>query len=240
MMKCLIIDDDATARLIINQFCSNHSKLDVVEEFPSAIEAMKYLNQEEVDLIFLDIHMPNFNGFDFIQTLKNPPRIILTTSDTNFAIEAFEYDCVVDYLVKPIELSRFEKAIAKAEKVATSNGKSTTTSPSKTKKEDSVNDLYVNIDRRLIKIDIPSIYLIEAKGDYILIKTDEKNYTVHSTMKKIEDKLPDHSFLKIHRSFIINTKQIIDIEDNSVLIKKDVIPVSRSNRPELMKRLNLL
>jgi len=239
MMKCLIIDDDATARLIINQFCSNHDNLEVVEQFPSAIEGMKYLNQEEVDLIFLDIHMPNFNGFDFIQTLKNPPRIILTTSDTNFAIEAFEYECVVDYLVKPIEISRFEKAIAKAEKTSTFKG-STSENSSKAKKENSVNDLYVNIDRRLIKIDIPSIYLIEAKGDYILIKTDEKNYTVHSTMKKIEDKLPDHSFLKIHRSFIINTKQIIDIEDNSVLIKKDVIPVSRSNRPELMKRLNLL
>lgn len=238
MMKCLIIDDDATARLIINQFCSNDSRLEVVEQLPSAIEGMKYLNQEEVDIIFLDIHMPNFNGFDFIQTLKNPPRIILTTSDTNFAIEAFEYDCVVDYLVKPIELTRFEKAIAKALKTVLTTSKDS--SISSENKEDSSDDLYVNIDRRLIKIDIPSIYLIEAKGDYILIKTDEKNYTVHSTMKKIEDKLPDHSFLKIHRSFIINTQQIIDIEDNSVLIKKDVIPVSRSNRPELMKRLNLL
>jgi len=238
MMKCLIIDDDATARLIINQFCSNDSRLDVVEQFPNAIQAIKYLNQEEVDIIFLDIHMPNFNGFDFIQALKNPPRIILTTSDTNFAIEAFEYECVVDYLVKPIALARFEKAILKAKKTAALSSRDTANASQS--KEDSVNDLYVNIDRRLIKIDIPSIYLIEAKGDYILIKTDEKNYTVHSTMKKIEDKLPDHSFLKIHRSFIINTKQIIDIEDNSVLIKKDVVPVSRSNRPELMKRLNLL
>ncbi len=238
MMKCLIIDDDATARLIVNQFCLNHSKLEVVEQFPNAIEAIKYLNQEEVDIIFLDIHMPNFNGFDFIQTLKNPPKIILTTSDTNFAIEAFEYDCVVDYLVKPIQLSRFEKAISKAEKRVTLS--SVNAKSSSKAKDDSIHDLYVNIDRRLIKIDIPSIYLIEAKGDYILIKTDKKNYTVHSTMKKIEDKLPDDSFLKIHRSYIINTKQIIDIEDNSVLIKKDVIPVSRSNRPELMKRLNLL
>ena len=96
------------------------------------------------------------------------------------------------------------------------------------------------MDRRLIKIDIPTIYLIEAKGDYILIKTSGKNYTVHSTLKKIEVKLPDDLFLKIHRSYIINIKKIIDIEDNSVLIEKGVIPVSRSNRPELMKRLNLL
>ena len=237
-MNCIIIDDEATARAIIGQLCSNQEGLNILEEFPNAIQAIKYLNQNEIDLIFLDIHMPDFTGFDFIETLKNPPKIILTTSDSNFAIQAFEYDCIIDYLVKPISPERFQKAVQKAkdkpnksvsssavsEKVATSSG----------------NDLYVNIDRRLIKIDIPSIYLIEAKGDYINVKTEEKNYTVHSTLKKIEEKLPEDLFLKVHRSFIINIKKIVDIEDNSVLIKRDVIPVSRSNRPELMKRLNLL
>jgi len=103
-----------------------------------------------------------------------------------------------------------------------------------------INELYVHVDRRLIKINFDIINLIEASGDYITIKTDSKNYTVHSTLKKIEEKLPDHMFLKIHRSYIININKIIDIEDNSVLIEKDVVPVSRSNRPELMKRLNLL
>jgi two-component system response regulator LytT len=235
-MNCIIIDDEATARMIISQLCSNVEKLNVIEEFPNAIQAIKFLNQNKVDLIFLDIHMPDFTGFDFIQTLKDPPKIIVTTSDKDFAIQAFEYDCIVDYLVKPIELSRFLKAIQKSE-----NKSLVQTVDVESKKEsNSENDLYVNIDRRLIKIDIPSIYLIEAKGDYINVKTEEKNYTVHSTLKKIEDKLPDSLFLKVHRSFIINIKKIIDIEDNSVLIKKDVIPVSRGNRPELMKRLNLL
>ena len=236
-MNCIIIDDEATARVIIGQLCAQIDNLIVLEEFPSAIEAIKYLNQNEVDLIFLDIHMPGFNGFDFIQTLKNPPKIILTTSDSKFAIEAFEYDCIVDYLVKPIELPRFKKAIKKAQNNKTESGVKIEGNKVETS---SGNDLYVNIDRRLIKINIPSIYLIEAKGDYINVKTEENNYTVHSTLKKIEDKLPDSLFLKVHRSFIINIKKIIDIEDNSVLIKKDVIPVSRSNRPELMKRLNLL
>lgn len=237
-MNCIIIDDEATARAIINQLCSNVDSLNVLEEFPNAIQAIKYLNQNDVDLIFLDIHMPDFTGFDFIETIKNPPKIVLTTSDANFAIQAFEYDCIVDYLVKPITPERFAKAIQKAETVA-----STPNKPKKSSDEvatTSGNDLYVNIDRRLIKIDIPSIYLVEAKGDYILIKTEDKNFTVHSTLKKIEEKLPDSLFLKIHRSYIINVDKIIDIEDNSVLIKKDVVPVSRSNRPELMKRLNLL
>ncbi|WP_282041587.1 LytR/AlgR family response regulator transcription factor [Winogradskyella flava] len=236
-MNCIIIDDEATARAIIGQLCSKVASLNILEEFPNAIQAIKYLNQNEVDLIFLDIHMPDFTGFDFIETLKNPPKIVLTTSDANFAIQAFEYDCIVDYLVKPITPERFQKAIQKAEAV-----KSVVKPKGDANKVEtsSGNDLYVNIDRRLIKIDIPSIYLVEAKGDYIHVKTEDKNYTVHSTLKKIEEKLPDSLFLKVHRSYIINVDKIIDIEDNSVLIKKDVIPVSRSNRPELMKRLNLL
>lgn len=234
-MKCIIIDDEAAARLIIEQLCSKVKDLEVVDQFPNAIQAMKYLNQNEVDLIFLDIHMPDFNGIDFVQSLKNPPNIILTTSDPKFAIEAFEYECIKDYLVKPISLERFEKAIQKAK-----SSKSVSKNKSDSNASDEENTLYINIDRRLIKIDMPSIYLIEAKGDYIHIKTEDKNYTVHSTLKKIEEKLPVSTFLKVHRSYVINLNKIVDIEDNSVLIKRDVIPVSRSNRPELMRRLNLL
>ncbi|MCH3882204.1 MULTISPECIES: LytR/AlgR family response regulator transcription factor [Tenacibaculum] len=236
-MNCIIVDDEKMARVIIKTLCNEISSLSIVDEFSNAIQAIKFLNENEIDLIFLDIHMPDFNGLDFIRSLKNPPKIILTTSDPKFAIEAFEYDFIVDYLLKPIELPRFKKAIDKAEKKEVS--KTNASSNTSTSKEID-NDFYVNIDRRLIKIDLPSIYLIEAKGDYIKIKTEDKDYTVHSTLKKIEEKLPDSLFLKVHRSYIINVKKIIDIEDNSVLIKRDVIPVSRSKRPELMKRLDLL
>ncbi len=235
-MNCIIIDDEQMARVIITQMISNHIELKVVHEFSNAMNAIKYLNQNHVDLIFLDIHMPDFTGFDFIQTIKNPPKIILITADRNFAIDAFEYECVVDYLVKPITKERFQKAIDKAiskkiilpETIQSKNA------------EDNSNEFYINIDRRLIKIEFNTVQVVEAKGDYIHIKTDSKNYIVHSTLKKIEEKLPKNLFLKVHRSFIINIKKIIDIEDNSVLIAKDVIPVSRANRPELMKKLNLL
>jgi DNA-binding LytR/AlgR family response regulator len=234
-MNCIVIDDEKMARVIVKTLCNQLNSLNLLEEFSNAIEAIKYLNENDIDLIFLDIHMPNFSGLDFIKTLKDPPKIIFTTSDPKFAIEAVEYDFIVDYLLKPIELPRFEKAIKKAEKqLAAQINLETQVEP------ELKNDFYVNIDRRLIKIDLPSIYLIEAKGDYINIKTEDKDYVVHSTLKKIEEKLPDSLFLKVHRSYIINVKKIIDIEDNSVLIKKDVIPVSRSIRPELMKRLDLL
>ncbi|KQC33361.1 LytR family transcriptional regulator [Nonlabens sp. YIK11] len=238
-MKCIIVDDEAAARTIVGHLCSQTDNLKVLEEFPNAMQAIKFLNKNEVDLIFLDIHMPDFTGFDFIDTLKNPPKIILTTSDKNFAIEAFSYECIVDYLVKPITLPRFQKAVLKAENFVTPV-EDLPVATQKTKVDPAEKEMYVNIDRRLIKIEFDKVQLIEAKGDYILIKTEDKNYTVHSTLKKIQEKLPDSSFLKVHRSYIINFRKIIDIEDNSVLIAKNVVPISRSNRPELMKRLNLL
>lgn len=250
-MNCIIIDDEAMARAIIAQMISKDHELALAQEFSNAISAIKFLNQDSqaIDLIFLDIHMPDFTGFDFIQTIKNPPAVILITSDKNFATDAFEYDCIVDYIVKPITEERFLRAVRKAKahrvagEVAVSPLPATATLSQEIpefKPQDTATEFYVNIDRRLIKIDITSVNVVEAKGDYIHIKTEQKNYIVHSTLKKIEEKLPAHLFLKVHRTYIINTKKIVDIEDNSVLIGKDVIPVSRANRPELMKRLNML
>lgn len=237
-MNCIFIDDELTARVVLEQLCTSIPNLDVIDQFSNAIDAIKFLNKNEIDLIFLDIHMPGFTGFDFIQTLKVPPKIILTTSDPNFAIEAFEYESIVDYLVKPLTLPRFTKAIAKARAFTTEE--KNRQPEAKFEATVSNNDLYININRRLIKISIPTIKIIEAKGDYIQLKTEDKNFTVHTTLKKIAEKLPETLFLKVHRSYIINISKIIDIEDNSILIDKNVIPVSRSNRPELMRRLNLL
>ena len=236
-MNCIIIDDEAMARAIVRQLCSKIPELDVIEEFDNAISAIKFLNQQDIDVIFLDIHMPGFSGVDFVQTLKNPPKIVLTTSDTDFAIAAYEYECIVDYLVKPITQERFEKSIAKISSISSQTPQAKIDS-----KQDVVEgeDLYINIDRRLIKLKLQDILVIEAKGDYIDVKTEKEEYRVHTTLKKIKEKLPEKLFLQIHRSYIINFTKIIDIEDNSVLIAKNVVPISRSNRPELMRRLNLL
>lgn len=236
-MNCIIVDDEAAARAIMEQLCSMVPDLNVMESFPNAMEAIKFLNQQTVDVIFLDIHMPGFTGFDFVQTLKNPPKIVLITSDTNFAIEAYEYESIVDYLVKPLTLERFKKSL---QKVRNAMDKPQNQTTEKDVEVNTGDDLYINIDRRLIKLKYNEILLIEAQGDYIDVKTQKEKYRVHSTLKKIKEKLPDSIFLQIHRSFIINFSKIIDIEDNSVLIEKNVIPISRSNRPELMRRLNLL
>lgn len=235
-MNCIIVDDEETSRAIIAYLAENNSNVEILESFHNATSAIKYLNENSVDLIFLNIHMPMFTGFDFMKTIKNPPHVILTSLDKAFALDAFEYHCVIDYLVKPITQERFDKSVEKA----ISKRKDTLPEIDNTVTDESGDDLYVSIDRRLVKIDIPSIHLIEAKGDYILLKTADNNYMVHSTLKKIEDKLPKDLFLKVHRSYVINTKKIIDIEDSSVLVEKDVVPVSRSHRQGLMKHLNLL
>jgi two-component system response regulator LytT len=234
-MKCIIIDDEKFAREVLSVMILKSPDLILVDEFSNAIEAMKFLNNDnKVDVIFLDVHMPDFSGFDFIKTIKNPPQIVLVTSDKNFAIEAFNYDCISDYLVKPILQDRFERAIdrvkVKLEEVIKSENNNNLIN----------REIYVNIDKRLIKIDIMSINFIHANGDYIIIKTDAKNYTVHTTLKKIEEKLPASIFLKIHRSYIINLNKIIDIQDSTVLIGKDLLPISKNNRTVLMKSLNLL
>lgn len=239
-MKAIVIDDEITARMIIQQVAADIPGLEIVEGFSNALQGMKYLNKNSVDVIFLDIHMPDFTGFDFIESLKNPPKIVLTTSDRNFALEAFEYKFVVDYLVKPIELDRFVKAVEKVKTFKLVDEVVAPVRPVQDTQETTEDTLYVNIDRRLVKIDIQSISIIEAKGDYIKIKTETKNHIVHSSLKKIQEKLPNKHFLKVHRSYVININKIIDIEDNSVLIEKDVIPVSRVNRNELRRRLNLL
>ncbi|WP_299319944.1 LytTR family DNA-binding domain-containing protein [uncultured Maribacter sp.] len=236
-MNCIIIDDEATARLVVRQLCSKIPELDVIEEFDNAISAIKFLNQQNIDVIFLDIHMPGFSGVDFIQTLKDPPKVVMTTSDTDFAIAAYEYECIVDYLVKPITLERFEKSI---EKIKNSSSKKPQAKVTSNTDSSGGEDLYINIDRRLIKLKLDEILVIEAKGDYIDVKTEKEDHRVHTTLKKIKEKLPEKLFLQIHRSYIINFTKIIDIEDNSVLIAKNVVPISRSNRPELMRRLNLL
>ena len=237
-MNAIIIDDDEMARIMIAQLCEVCSEINIKASFNEAITGIKYLNKHKIDLVFLDIHMPNFSGFDLLETLVNHPKVILVTADKNFATEAFEYECIVDYLVKPINEERFLKAIKKL-KINTSNAIKETIETT----EETIlysQELFVNIDRRLIKIDFNTINFIEAKGDYIIIKTDKENFKVHATLTKIEQKLPNSLFLRVHRSFIINLKKIIDIEDNSVLIAKNVIPISRSNRKQLMDLLNLL
>ncbi len=228
-MKVIIIDDDVTSRLVLRKLCSKIDDIEIIGEYENPLDAMPILDENRADLIFLDIHMPELSGIDFLKISKSLPYTILITSDPNFALEAYEYN-VTDYLLKPIDTVRFLKAIEKVKSLTASLDSEKSGSE----------EIYINVDRRLVRLMIDNINIIEAKGDYVMIRTTEKNYIVHSTMKNIEKKLPNHTFIKVHRSYIINKDRIIDIKDNSVLINKDVVPISRSNKEALMKSLNMI
>ncbi|WP_424494874.1 LytR/AlgR family response regulator transcription factor [Salinimicrobium sp. GXAS 041] len=240
-MKCILIDDEELPRVILKQLIGEVPKLELVESFQRPEDALRYLNHhEDIALIFLDVSMPGFNGFEFIQTLKTVPAIILVTAHKDHAVTAFEYDNVVDYLLKPVTGERLRKAVEKASRHYRDNQISQNELGRKQNEYTEGQDLYIQNDKKLVKIDIRDILLIEAKGNYILIKTSSGNYITYSSLKNIESKLPSNIFIRIHRSFLINFSKIVDIQDNSVLINKEVVPVSRRYKPSLLKRLNKL
>lgn len=235
-MNCIIIDDEEFSREITTLLVSRVEKIKLLGSFSDAIDAIKFINNSEeiVDLVLLDIHMPNFSGIDFIKTVKHPFQIILITFDSKFGSEAFNYDYVADYLIKPITEERFNKAIERVEKKIKFAQKTTA------EHDENAKDIYININKRLIKIEINTISYIKANGDYVLIKTDKENYIVHTTLKKIEEKLPKSIFVKTHRSYLVNKHRIIDIKDYTVLVGKEIIPIGKKNREELFRSINLL
>lgn len=227
-MNCIIVDDDHLTRMTIKNFIEETEGLSLIAECSSAVEAVKLLSKETVDLIFLDIQMPNMTGIELVKSLEQLPQIIFITGSSQHAIEAFEYD-VVDYVMKPVSYARFLKAVKKAQK-AQKNKKNTS-------KTDSI---YIKVNSSLMKIDAKEIEWIEANGDYVTVNTTSKSYTVYSTLNGIESKLPPNDFLRIHRSYIVRIDKITAIDDYIVMINKKDIIVSKTYKKELMKRLNLI
>ncbi|WP_317043146.1 LytTR family DNA-binding domain-containing protein [Polaribacter tangerinus] len=238
MMKGIVIDDELLARTVLKELAAQLPDVTIVADFPNAMSAIKYLNSNDVDFIFLDIHMPDFDGFDFLESLKKTPKVVLTTSDDQQALKAFKYKFVVDYILKPLELDRFKDSIDKLKSFMIVKERNDEV---KEEKKNVYQDfLFVNVDKRLIKITFSDILIIQASRNYILLKTANQTYKVHSPLKKILTKLPPQDFLRIHKSFIVNLNSVVDIEDNSILIGKEVIPVGKTYRAKLKKRLNLL
>lgn len=240
-MNCIIVDDELAARAVMEQLCSKTPGLEVLGSFENCVQALKFLNDNEIDVIFLDLHMDNFSGFDLLKTLNSDQKVVLTTSDEKFASASYEYDNILDYLVKPITRERFDKAMERVRKqFVLDQFEEKEEANNKGNLNNVKNSLYINIDRRLIHLQFDEIEYVEAQGDYINVYTVDETFHVHTTLKRIKERLPEPKFMQIHRSYIINFDKIIDIQDNSVLIGRKVIPISRSNRPTLIERLNLL
>jgi DNA-binding LytR/AlgR family response regulator len=231
-MKCLIVDDNKMARMALKQLVGQVPSLELVAECNDANEALNFLNNTQIDLLLLDIEMPDMSGLELTQKLgKQRPLIIFTTAKKDYAVEAFELS-VVDYLIKPIALPRLKQAIDKATEALESN-----------KEEVKVEDqgfVFVKDNGILKRISIDDILFLEAMGDYVKVHTAQKFHVVHATLKSIEEKLPASKFIRVHRSYIVAINKIDYIQEGTISIGKTSIPVADTHKSNLNKRLNLL
>jgi DNA-binding LytR/AlgR family response regulator len=234
-MKAIIIDDDLFFCKLLTGFCEK-TKIEVLQTFQNPIDGLTYLNENEVDVAFLDFHMPDLNGFDILKNVTNTKFILMTLDETK-AVEAFDYD-VVDFLLKPVDFTRFMRAVQRLKK---SMPVSVPVETETTSSDDSPEFVYVNINKRLVKIALESIDFVQANGNYVKVaRQKEEDLMVHTSLKKIAQKLPPNVFHQVHRSYIVNINKIVDIEDSSIVIGRNVIPIGKEHRAKLLDRLHLL
>jgi two-component system LytT family response regulator len=229
VLTCIIVEDELMSRKSLQRLCEQHGSLEVLGAFDIATTALDFLAEQTVDLIWLDIELPGLTGFEMLEKLPSIPFVVLTTSKTEYAFDAFQYQ-VTDYLKKPITLPRFNIAV---EKVLELN--------SRAKPNSAIGrqEIYIKSEGRYIRLPFDTISYIENTGDYVKIFTPTQTHIVYTTMKYLEEKLGSQ-FLRVHRSFIVHLDKIVDIEENTLVISNKVIPISRANKSELMNRLNLL
>lgn len=231
ILQCLIVDDEPLARDVLRRYVAKLPYLQLAGECSNAIDAFSFLQQQTVDLIFLDIRMPELLGTEFVQSLRNPPKIIFTTAYKEYAADGFELDAV-DYLLKPIRFERFLRAMNK-------------TFPGKRSEEELVEKMeenkstpsfiYLRIDRKLVKIILSDILYFESDRDYVKIYTTEKRLITRQTIASIEAMLNPAEFIRIHRSFILNIQRIKSFNHEVVEIGPTELPIGKLFREKFMQ-----
>jgi|APEBP8051072266_1049373.scaffolds.fasta_scaffold06820_1 DNA-binding LytR/AlgR family response regulator len=227
-MNCLIVDDEEISRKILERFVAQTDSLKLAGSCENAIDAVNILKTKDVDLIFLDIEMPEMTGIELIETLKVNPQIIFVTAKEDYAVEAFEHN-VTDYLLKPLTYARFLKSVNKAQ----DNIKQHLSAVSP-------GYIFIKVESRLLRLNLSDIDYVEAHGDYIQLHTKSGKHMIYSTMKHIEANLPREEFTRVHRSFIVRMDRIADITEHNLMIDKHIIPIGAMYKNDLLKKLNIL
>ncbi len=231
-MKTIIVDDEPLALEILEEFISKVPELKLIKKCQNAIEAGEVLRKHDIDLVFLDIQMPQLTGIEFVKSLTKPPKIIFTTAFSQYALEGFELNAV-DYLLKPIAFDRFLKAVNKA---MDQNG---THVSDHEELESGPDFIFVKADKKLIRLKYNEIQYVEGLKDYVIIKTDTGRIITLQTMKSLEEKLPQPKFMRIHRSYIINLEKIVAVVGNMVEVlekgQSKLLPIGKNYRDELEK-----
>jgi DNA-binding LytR/AlgR family response regulator len=228
-----IIEDDESSRLVLENYVSLISFLELKASISSANDGLSFLiNNKNIDILIMDINMPDLSGLDILKRVNNPPKTILVTGDDKFAVGAFELQ-VTDYIVKPMYFDRFSKAIHRAvDQIYFERS---------TSRFDDTKEIYIKSNGRLLKLDYDIILYVEALADYVLVHTEDgSKHIVYNTMKAVEDKLTGSVFKRVHRSYMVNTKKIMAIHDNSVVINNKYLPISKTYAGEFFGNLNLL
>jgi DNA-binding LytR/AlgR family response regulator len=236
MINVIIVDDEPLALDVLETFISQLPDINLVQKCENAFEANEALKKNDIDLLFLDIQMPQLTGIDFYKSLTNPPEVIFTTAYSNYAVEGFEMNAV-DYLVKPISLDRFMKAVNKAtEKINSKKGDHQSSSG------DEEDYIFVKADKKLVKVNYDDILYIEGLKDYVIIRMTKGRVITLQTMKSLEEKLPSKYFKRIHRSYILGLSKINAVVGNTVEIlengKTKQLPIGKNYRDELLEIVN--
>lgn len=231
-LKCLVVDDEVLAQDVIEKYITNIPTLNLVGKCDSAVEAISFLHNNPVDLLFLDLNMPELSGLDMLKTLNNPPKVILTTAYSEYALESYEYG-VVDYLLKPIKLERFIKAVNKVveqfQELITAESIS---------EDSNTQTIFIKEDQVTYQVNLSDILFVEAYGNYLKIHTSEKVYVIRDTMHDMQDKLPDSLFMRIHKSYIVSVAEIESVSGNRVYINQQEIPVGEMYKLALKQKIN--
>jgi DNA-binding LytR/AlgR family response regulator len=238
-MKCVIIDDEPLAVELLEDFVGKVDSLELISTFNNAIDAVSFINQNNVDLIFLDIQMPHFSGIDFLNTIEKKPLVIFTTAYSDYAVEGFNLGAV-DYLVKPIPFHRFLKSVVRAQQVLNPAANVQAISENTTAPELEQDFMFVRAEYENVKMNFADILFIEGLKDYVKIYTTDNKFTLTLiSLIKLENLLSSKGFSRIHRSYIINIKHVKSIQKNKVLISDKRIPISESYKNSFFERINL-
>lgn len=230
IIKCLIVDDEAIAREIIATHLSKIDNLEIVAQCKNAIEAFNYINNNPIDLVFLDINMPEVSGISFAKSINSDIKIIFTTAYRDYAIDGFELQAV-DYLMKPISFERLLKAVHHYFEVYNKP------EVVNTQKNETSDYIFVRSDRRMIKVDFEDIIYIESYSDYIKIYQKEETIVTRETISALEARLPKAQFTRIHRSYIVAISQIKSFTNEAITVSDKELTISRSYRSDVLKRL---
>ncbi len=228
-LKVLIVEDDPITQKVLNQWCHKLPDIEVIGVVSNGVEALNEFGAQPVDVLISDVSMPGLSGLELAQSLYPKPYIILISGSEEFAVEAFTCE-VTDFLLKPLSLPRLLQAFERVREDL------------KRKQEPQIlqEHFFIRANRKLIRLELSEVRYLEASGDYVTFNLTQGQYLVHTTLKQVEAQVYHPDWVRVHRSYIVNLSYVLDIEDTTLVIDRKVIPISRSNRPKLLSRIQTL